>query len=188
MISMKRAKLGDVYAFKTDRGYRTIHWAYKVEKIGKYVRVFSDFYQEKPNSLKDIIDGECDYIIGFNISLLYQKGLLELWDNIPVSDNYPLPTYSIFYHGDSYGFYNINLFCNNDSVETIYGDCTGSVLPEKYRDLNFLDAFPSPIWFIYLLHSDFDTKHWNLYWPRGGKADKYEKIYGDILFGPKKET
>ena len=40
---MKREKLGDVYAFKTDRGYRIMQWAYNIEKRGKYIKVFDGF-------------------------------------------------------------------------------------------------------------------------------------------------
>ena len=65
---MKRTKLGDVYAFKTERGYRIIQWAYFIERHGNFVRVFPGFYQKIPTDIESVISSECAYIIQFHIS------------------------------------------------------------------------------------------------------------------------
>jgi hypothetical protein len=48
---MKRSQLGDVFAFKTERGYRMMHWVYDVDREGFFVKVFPGFYQEKPANI-----------------------------------------------------------------------------------------------------------------------------------------
>ena len=190
---MKRAKLGDVYAFKTDRGYRIIHWAYSVERRGNFSRIFPGFYQEKPQNIEEFIDGECMYIAQFTIAKLYRKGLLEHWGNFPISEKHPLPTMTINYVpypnvDENYGKYEICEFSNGHFVGLFYGDHTGKAVPEEYHSVKLINRVVDPIWFLYLLSSDFDLQHWNLFWPGKQKWNEYEKIYGDILFGPKKET
>ena len=49
---MKRTQVGDVYAFKTERGYRIIQWGYFIEKHGNFVRVFPNFYEEIPPNMR----------------------------------------------------------------------------------------------------------------------------------------
>ena len=64
---MKRTKLGDVYAFKTERGYRIIQWAYSIEKHGNFVRIFPNFYQNIPSDIDAIVSSEPSYIMQFAI-------------------------------------------------------------------------------------------------------------------------
>lgn len=180
---MKKAKLGDVYAFKTERGYRLLHWAYTISKYGNYVRVLPNFYQDRPSDISDIIDSDCAYILDFNVSKLYRKGLLELWGNYPISEKFPFPSHDISYTPlSNFGEFQVCESTCHQHFETFIGDHTGNVLPLKYKNIKLICGSVDPIWFIYLISSDFDLTHWNLYWPEE-KWDEYDQKYGDLIFG-----
>jgi len=184
---MKKAQLGDVYAFRTERGYRIIHWAYYKEKHGKFVRIFPGFFDEIPNNIDEIINGECAYIICFDAPKAYKKGIFILLKNSPVSDKYPFPKYDINYHDyDDYGEFEICEFLCHQNFEEFRGNPTGKGLPPKYQNIKLINAIVDPIWFLYLLSSDFDLHHWNLFYP-GDKWEEYEKKYGDMIFGKGKD-
>ena len=60
---MRRAKLGDVYLFHTERGYRIIQWVYSVENGEIYIRFPQDcktirYYIEQLYHLKEMVDSE----------------------------------------------------------------------------------------------------------------------------------
>ena len=134
---MKRTKVGDVYAFKTERGYRIIQWGYKIEKIGNFVRVFPNFYTDVPKNIEKIITLECEYIIGFNIAKLYRKGLLELIYSAPVDSIPPLPKYDIDYHDyGKEGSFEVCEFACHQNFEIFDGYPDGRGLPEKYKKIN----------------------------------------------------
>ena len=184
---MKRAKLGDVYAFKTDRGYRILHWAYSIDKYGVYVRVFPNFYPEKPLEITDILDGDCAYILDFNVAKLYRKGLLEWWGNYSISEKYPFPSHDIRYTQFSdYGEFEICESTCHQHFETFVGNHTGIGIPPKYQNIKLICGSVDPIWFLYLISSDFNLNRWDLYWPEE-KWDEYDQKYGYLIFGKAKK-
>ena len=180
---MKKALLGDVYAFKTDRGYRILHWAYHIEKMGKYVRIMPGFYPQKPENLKTIVDSECLYIMSFDAPKAYRKGLFENWGNQAVSSLYPFPTHDInyFQYSDRGEFEICEFFCHQH-FERYIGDSFGHGIPEKYKDVKLINAIVDPISFLALISSDFDLYHWHLFYSKE-RWIEYEKKYGDIIFG-----
>ncbi len=190
---MKRAKLGDVYAFKTDRGYRLLQWAYKIEKYGEYTRVFPGFYQEQPSDIQEIVDGDCAYISDFSVAKLYRKGLLEYWGNYPINDKIPFPSHDIRYtpmseaygYSDTKGYFEICESTCHIHFEKFLGTPSGEGIPEKYKNIKLICGSVDPVWFIYLISSDFDLSHWNLFWP-GDKLDEFERKYGDLVFDKRK--
>ncbi len=180
---MKKTILGDVYAFRTDRGYRLLQWAYFMEKQGKFVRIFPGFYGERPANLQSIVEGDCSYMLNFDIPKLYRKGLLELWGSFPLDDLHPFPTHDIhFFQYADRGEFEICEFLCHQKSETYIGDATGKGIPEKYRHIKLVNGVVDPIWFLYLLSSDFDMTHWHLFNPKE-KWDEFEKKYGDLIFG-----
>lgn len=181
---MRRAKVGDVYAFKTERGYRILQWAYKIEKWGRYVRVFPNFYDKIPDNIEDIVRGECSYIISFHIPKLYQKGLLEFLCTVPIESIPPFPKYDIDYvsYGNNRGEYEICEFACHNNSEYFEGLADGTGLPKKYKDLKLINGSVDPVWFIYLLTSDFDMKHWDLFYPGKATHSEYLKKYEKQLF------
>lgn len=179
---MNRTKIGDVYAFKTERGYRLLHWAYHIEKQGKFVRVIRGFYTEIPSNICEIVTNECDYIICFDAPKLYRKGLLEIVGNVPTEKVDPFPKYDLNYR--DYGEDSEIVVCefySHQNFERFKCDSTGKGLPSKYKNIKLINAIVDPIWFVYLISSDFDLKHWELFSPKEHWA-KYEKKYGDIIF------
>lgn len=184
---MKRTKIGDVYAFKTMRGYRIMQWAYRIEKIGDFVRVFPNFYQEIPVDIESIVFSDCSYIIPFYISRLYRKGLLELLYSAPIDSIPPFPEYFINYRNyGKEGSFVISEFKNLSNFEVFEGYPDGRGLPEKYKDVNLINGFVDPTWFIYLLTSDFDMQHWDLFFPGKEVHDMFLKKYEKQLFGDSK--
>ena len=180
---MKRTKIGDVYAFKTERGYRIIQWAYTIEKRGDFVRVFPNFYQEIPSNVEDIVSSDCAYIMGFYISKMYRKGLLELLYSAPLSSIPAFPKYAVGYSSyGSIGRFQICEFERPQNFEGFDGYPDGRGLPEKYKVLNLVRGYVDPVWFIYLLTSDFDMQHWDLFYPGKATHDAFLKKYGDRLF------
>ena len=65
---MKQAKIGDVYAFKTERGYRIVQWGYFIEKQGSFVLIFPDFYKEIPSNIEAIISMDNDSLRGVSVA------------------------------------------------------------------------------------------------------------------------
>ena len=185
---MKRTKVGDVYAFKSERGYRILQWAYRIEKYGDYVRVFPGFYQEIPENIEEIVFGECSYIMGFNIGRLYRRGLLELLFSAPLDSIPEFPSHDIKYNraytsDGSDGRFLVSEFTCPQNFERFEGYPDGRGLPKKYKKLKLINSFVDPTWFLYLLTSDFDLKHWDLFCPGKKIHDIFLKKYEDQLFG-----
>ena len=183
---MKRTKIGDVYAFKSERGYRILQWAYNIEKMVKYVRVFPNFYQEIPEDIEKIVSSECAYIIGFPITRLYRTGLLELIYSAPIDTIPPFPKYDINYnsYGEEGRYYVCEFECHQH-FEAFDGYPDGRGLPEKYKNLKLVNGYVDPTWFIYLLTSDFDLQHWDLFYPGKYTHSVFLEKYGKQLFGSK---
>ena len=180
---MKRTKIGDVYAFKTERGYRIIQWGYFIEKRGNFVRIFPDFYAEIPSDIEAIISKECSYIIQFAISKFYRKGMLELLYRAPLHSIPPLPRYYIDYRSyGNEGSFEVCEFERPQNFETFDGYPDGRGLPEKYKKLNLINGCVDPVWFIYLLTSDFDMQHWDLFYPGKDTHNAFLKKYESLLF------
>ena len=180
---MKRTQVGDVYAFKTERGYRIIQWGYFIEKRGNFVRVFSDFYEEIPSDIEAIISGECSYIIQFAISKFYRRGMLELLYRAPLYSIPPLPRFYIDYRSyGSEGSFEVCEFECPQNFEIFDGFPDGRGLPHKYKNLKLINGCVDPVWFIYLLTSDFDLHHWDLFYPGKDLYDVFLKKYGKSLF------
>lgn len=179
---MRRVKLGDVFAFKTDRGYRIIQWAYHIEKYGKYIKVFPGFYNEKPIDLTTILHKKCSYIIVCNnISQLFRKGILEYWGSYDSSILEPFPTLDISFR--KYGDRKLFLISNStrhQENEQYIGDSFDSAIPEKYKNVCMLNSRPHPIIFLYLLSSDFDLNHLDLYWPSDDELELLKQKYSDL--------
>ena len=180
---MKRAQVGDVYAFKTERGYRIIQWGYSIEKHGSFVLVFPDFYKEIPSDIEAVVSKECSYIISFAISKFHRKNMLEFLYRAPIDSISPFPKYDISYH--SYGIdgcFEVCEFERHQNFETFEGYPDGRGLPEKYKNVNLINGCVDPVWFIYLLTSDFDMQHWDLFYPGKKLYDVYLNKYREQLF------
>ena len=180
---MTRTKIGDVYAFKTERGYRIIQWGYFIEKRGNFVRVFPNFYNEIPQNIEDIVFKECSYIIQFAISKMYRKGLLQLLYSASLQSIPPFSQHCIEYHSyGKEGTFEICEFECHQNFETFDGYPDGRGLPEKYKKLNLINGCVDPVWFIYLLTSDFDMQHWDLFYPGKDTHNAFLKKYESLLF------
>ena len=206
---MKREKLGDVYAFKTDRGYRIMQWAYNIEKRGKYIKVFDGFFDQAPDNLDEIVRGDCLYMLPFPIQKLYKKGIVELWGNFQAPEQSTFSGKHINFVQRIPGL-NIIIFEIGDMFtnKSIYfcGDMTGNAVPEQYRNLSCLnswnlDGFPKEfkqlralnLWagaflFMSILESDFSVKNFAPFWETRGAEDKYKARYYDILASQKRKA
>lgn len=185
---MRKATIGDIYAFKTERGYRLIHWAYHIEKQGKFVRVLPNFYDSIPENIDELIAKECDYILCFDAPKAYRKRLFEWIGNYSEFDKIELfPRYDINYvdYGETSEIKVCEFNCHQN-FERFVCDDKGNGLPEKYKNIKLINAIVDPIWFIYLISSDFNLNNWSLFYP-GELWDVYEKKYGDIIFGKNKK-
>ena len=179
---MRRAKLGDVYAFKTERGYRIIQWVYHIEKMGRYIKVFPGFYEKEPENLAIILQGDCSYIVTYYIPPLLKKGILEFWGNYEEFIVEPFPKYMIGFqkYGNQILFRVANSMRAQDD-ETYIGDSSGQVIPRKYKDVRLLNLIPSTIFFLHMLSSDFDLKHFDLLWGGEREMETLREKYKDIL-------
>jgi hypothetical protein len=185
---MKRSQLGDVFAFKTDRGYRIMHWVYRIEKMGYFVKVFPGFYNEIPENIEEIIEGEYSYMINADARRLYNKGIFEHIGNYPGRDQIPFPTHDIEfrrYVGNTI-LYRVAQFTCHQNDEQFIGDATGKCIPERYGHIKLLNGIPHPIRFLYLLASDFDLRHIELFWATDEELNRFDQLYGDIIFGKNK--
>lgn len=180
---MKRTKLGDVYAFKTERGYRIIQWAYSIEKNGNFVRVFPSFYENIPSDIDTIVSSEHSYIMQFAISKLYRTGLLELIYSASPDSIPPFPKYDIHYRDyGKEGSFEVCEFYNHLNFECFDGYPDGRGLPKKYKKVKLINGCVDPVWFIYLLASDFDLHHWDLFYPGKKTHDAFLKKYEKEIF------
>ena len=180
---MKRTQVGDVYAFKTERGYRIIQWGYFIERHGSFVLVFPDFYPEIPSNIEAIVSKECSYILSFAISKFYRKGMLKFLCRASLDSIPPFPKYYIKYRSyGSEGAFEVCEFERPQNFETFDGYPDGRGLPEKYKKLNLINGCVDPVWFIYLLTSDFDMQRWDLYYPGKNLYDVFLNKYGEQLF------
>lgn len=177
---MRRSKVGDVYAFLTERGYRLMQYGYKHEIFGTFVRIFEGFYPEIPKNALEIAKGECAYIIGFYIQRLYKFGHLEWLGTNAAEDIPPLPQQRIDYgKNGTFTIYHMNP--SSPSRMDLYRGCLpdGTGLPEQYQNVNLINALIAcPVLFVYLISSDFDIHHWNLQYPGEALFDEYDRKYG----------
>ena len=179
---MRQLRLGDICAYKTKRGYRIVQWAYQHAKMGKYVKVFPGFYREKPNDLSSILHGECSYIITFNMSNLVKEGVLEFWGNDQDCIQEPFPEYDIEFRKCGNQFlYRISNSLRHQENEKFIGDPSGRIIPNKYKDLRLLNLVPHPIQFLYLLSSDFDLNHFDLFWPDEDELVALQQKYNHLM-------
>ena len=180
---MKRTQVGDVYAFKTERGYRIIQWGYFIEKCGKFARIFPGFYKEIPSDVESIVSNECSYIIQFYNTNFYKKGMLELLYRAPLDSIPPFPKHCIDYRSyGSKGEFEVCEFDRPQNFEIFDGYPDGRGLPEKYKNLKLINGYVDDIWFIYLLTSDFDLHHWDLFYPGKALYNVFLEKYGEIFF------
>ena len=189
---MRRAKIGDVYAFETNRGYRILQYAYKLDKNDRFVRVFSGFYETLPKDPEALDLSDCSYIMSFFIPRMYAKGLLiYLFTALPETIPPLALDYDISY--DYYDFYNKSLggrfevcefFCHQHAE---HFECLPDVsyLPPKYQKVKLINGSVDPAWFIYLLYSDFDMHRWDLFYPGKEKHAEFLARYEERLFGSK---
>ena len=68
------------------------------------------------------------------------------------------------------------------NFESFDGFPDGRGLPHKYKKLKLINGCVDPVWFIYLLTSDFDLHHWDLFYPGKDLYDVFLKKYGKSLF------
>jgi hypothetical protein len=182
---MRRVKLGDVYAYNTERGYRIVQYAYYVEKKGRYVKVFPGFYDKKPENLTLILQGDCSYIVEYNLSLLVREEILEFWGNYTECILDTFPERDITFHKyDEYGrriYYEVANSMRHQEYEKYIGDPSGSAIPKKYRNIRLLNLRPHTITFIYLLSSDFDLSHFDLFWPKDNQIEVLEERFAYLF-------
>ena len=57
----------------------------------------------------------------------------------------------------------------------------GRGLPEKYKDVKLINGCVDPIWFIYLLTSNFDLQHWESLYPGEDLYNAFLKKYEAML-------
>jgi hypothetical protein len=50
-----------------------------------------------------------------------------------------------------------------------------------------LNGIPHPFSFLYLLSSDFDLQHIDLFWPEDEELKRMDQKYGDLIFGKAKK-
>ncbi len=179
---MKQAKIGDVYAFKTEKGYRIIQWGYSIEKYGNFVRVFPDFYAEIPTNIETIVSENCSYIIQFAITKFYRKGMLKFIYRASLDSIPSFPRYDINYRSyGNEGRFEVCEFACHQNFEVFNGYPDGRGLPEKYQSVNLINGCVDAIWFIYLLTSNFDLHHWESFYPGEDLYNAFLKKYEAVL-------
>ena len=178
---MRRSKIGDVYAFRAERGYRLFQYAYKVDRIGKFYRVFPNFYSEIPENFREIVLGEYSYLIWHNVATGFRSGLFQFLGNVADRGYEPFPKYEITYvsYGKT-GDFIVSEFSRSQTSETFESAPDGSGLPQKYRNVKLINSLVPTLDFIYLLSSGFDLSHWELFSP-GKKLDEIQEKYGELL-------
>ena len=122
--------------------------------------------------------------MGFNIGRLYRRGLLELLFSAPLDSIPEFPKHDISYHNyGRKGKYEICEFTRHQNFEVFEGYPDGRGLPEKYKKLKLINGCVDPTWFLYLLTSDFDLHHWDLFNPGERVHSLFLKKYEEALFG-----
>ena len=97
----------------------------------------------------------------FDISKMYRKGLLQLLYSASLQSIPPFSQHCIEYHSyGKEGTFEICEFECHQNFETFDGYPDGRGLPEKYKKLNLINGCVDPVWFIYLLTSDFDMQQY----------------------------
>lgn len=180
---MKRAKLGDVFAFKAERGYRIIQWAYHIPKKGRFLKIFPGFYDEKPSNLIEILNGDCLYIVNFYLPFLLSKNILDFWGNYQECILEPFPKLMIEfrkYVGDQILYRISNSLIAQDS-ETYIGNSSGDGIPKKYNHVRLLNLNPCPMSFLHMLSSDFDLKHFDYFWPTDEEKNRLKENFHSIV-------
>ena len=155
--------------------------AYKIDKMGCFYRVFPGFFPTIPIDLEKIVFGNYDYIIAYNVTTAFKKGIFHYLENHKDSIMEPFPKYDISYVPiDDNGFFTVSEFSGHQNYESFFGSSDGSGLPDKYKDVKLINSIPTSLFFIYLLSSGFDLSHWELFTP-GSKMDLIENKYGPLL-------
>lgn len=173
---MRSPKLGDVYAFHTHRGYRIIQWAYSIENQGEFVKVFPKFYAQIPTKTEKIVTGDYSYIIRFDAPAAYYKGLFIWIKNYPLTNRHHFSDYDY-----DYRYYESGTLFEEHRIPTPQIRGVRDRLANQCRMIKTVNAFVDPIWFIYLISSDFDFDHRDLFEP-GSLWYEYENEYGEILY------
>ena len=123
-----------------------------------------------------------------NVPIFLFLIFIQYWRNYASYILEPFPQYDIGFR--KYGnqiLFRISNPLRHPENEQYIGDSSGSVIPKKYRDVRLLNSRPHPVMFLYLLSSDFDLYHFDLYWPKENELPVFEKKNLIVLFKFSKE-
>lgn len=176
---MKRIKLGDVFAFKTEKGIKIIQWAYSPPKYGDFIRVFDNLYNKIPKNIDDIVNGSHSYIIGTDPKRLYKKEIIQLIGNYNTPMDGKFPEYSVNYryYGHDDGKWEVSRVFTNEYHTIVSSNDDILSLPDKFRTITLINCFIGPEWLEYYFVSDFDLHHMKMFSPGSEVIKQYNAKY-----------
>ena len=163
---MKRANVGDLYAAHVPNGIKLYQWAYRIPKLGDFIRVFDGLYPELPPNPEEVVQGPHSYIIGYNAGRAYRLGLAERIGNYPVPEEYPYPDHDISFHSCPDGIVrSIEITRPEDRFFESFKVGRMCDLPPEFRSSKLMCRRVSPAWMLYLFDIDFSLEDLNRFFP-----------------------
>lgn len=152
---MSRIKIGDLFEIITPRGKAYLHYVHQSEDMGELIRVLPNLYEERPNNLQKIVDGDELFYVFFPLKFAFKNKIVDKVGNFD-SSKYDKPQFMKTEHvvqDDFLGWYIVN-------TDTWQREFVES-LNENQKELS-----PWGIWndtlLIEKLSSGWNLQEWNL--------------------------
>lgn len=111
----KKVKLGDVLQILTSQGVAYAQVTHKHPEFGYLIRVFSGFYDSKPQYFSAVVESPVQFSAFFMVQSAVNQGLLSVAANVPVPESLQaFPTFRSR-NGGSGG--SIWLWSGNESIK-----------------------------------------------------------------------
>ncbi|MDO3434250.1 hypothetical protein QWJ46_16325 [Rhizobium sp. CBN3] len=85
---MAMLRIGDIIEINTAKGLAYAHYAHKHKQYGALLRVFGNFFDDRPDSFADLANSRPVFMCFFPLSAAVDRGIVSIVDNVP------LPSYA----------------------------------------------------------------------------------------------
>lgn len=90
----RRIKIGDIIEIKTEKGLVYAQYTHKNSLMGNLIRVFTGFYNERPISFDDIVNGDIRFMTFFPLQAAINQNIVAIVSNTEIPEKVkPFPTF-----------------------------------------------------------------------------------------------
>ena len=177
-----KAKIGDVFAMETRKGYRLYQCVSINEEMGSNMnRALPNFYPTIPDNIHELVNEKQSFTFyGFNQKADFAK----LVGNYPVPEWWEHPKYSfVFWNRSNVWWISEELYPNRRFHKyEFHGDETRDCLPEVFKDVDLIGLVLTRMRVIVLMERDYCGSSMDFYLDQDDEAllyyvNKYKPNY-----------